>query len=149
MAVILKAPLRKPFLQIYRRQSGIKIQNSNQCVHMYKNLTTRRGRVRRGARGGSYQIMVLQRERKRTPSFSPPPSTPLPSPSPPPSPSKSPAFLRSFLSQLPRVSPLLPKLFSILTSGKLWLKMRRMNIISLVLHFFGSSLRLTRRMDLI
>ena len=38
---------------------------------------------------------------------------------------------------------------SFITSGKLWLKMRRMSIISLVLHFFGSSLSLTRRMDLI
>ena len=36
-----------------------------------------------------------------------------------------------------------------LTSGKLWLKMRRMSIVSLVLYFFGSSLRWTRRMDLI
>ena len=35
------------------------------------------------------------------------------------------------------------------TSGKLWLKMRRMSIISHVLHFFGSSLRLKRRTDLI
>ena len=35
------------------------------------------------------------------------------------------------------------------TSGKLWLKMRRMRLISLLLHFFGSSLCLTRRMDLI
>ena len=35
------------------------------------------------------------------------------------------------------------------TSGKLWLKMRRMSIVSLVLYFFGSSLRWTRRMDLI
>ena len=36
-----------------------------------------------------------------------------------------------------------------ITSGKLWLKMRRMSIVSLVLYFFGSSLRWTRRMDLI
>ena len=35
------------------------------------------------------------------------------------------------------------------TSGKLWLKMRRMSIIWHVLHFFDSSLRLTSRMDLI
>ena len=35
------------------------------------------------------------------------------------------------------------------TSGKLWLKMRRMSIVSLVLYFFGSSLRWTRRMGLI
>ena len=39
--------------------------------------------------------------------------------------------------------------FLLITSGKLWLKMRRMSIVSLVLHFFGSSLRWTRRMDLI
>ena len=35
------------------------------------------------------------------------------------------------------------------TSSKLCLKMRRMSIVSLVLYFFGSSLRWTRRMDLI
>ena len=35
------------------------------------------------------------------------------------------------------------------TSGKLWLKMRRMSIIWHVLHFFDFSLRLTSRMDLI
>ena len=32
------------------------------------------------------------------------------------------------------------------TSGKLWLKMRRMNVISPVLHIFVSSLRLKHRM---
>ena len=36
-----------------------------------------------------------------------------------------------------------------ITSGKLWLKMRRMSIILFVLHFFASRLRLTRRMDVI
>ena len=35
------------------------------------------------------------------------------------------------------------------TSGKLWLKMRRMSIISPVLHIFVSSLRLKHRMSLI
>ena len=35
------------------------------------------------------------------------------------------------------------------TPGKLWLKMRRMSIIWLVLHFFGSRLRFTRRKDLL
>ena len=35
------------------------------------------------------------------------------------------------------------------TSGKLWLKMRRMSIISPVLHIFVSSLRLKHRMRLI
>ena len=38
--------------------------------------------------------------------------------------------------------------FSI-TSGKLWLKMRRMNVISPVLHIFVSSLRLKHRMGMI
>ena len=35
------------------------------------------------------------------------------------------------------------------TSGKLWLKMRRMNVISPVLHIFVSSLRLKHRMSMI
>ena len=36
-----------------------------------------------------------------------------------------------------------------ITSGKLWLKMRRMNVISPVLHIFVSSLRLKHRMSMI
>ena len=35
------------------------------------------------------------------------------------------------------------------TSGKLWLKMRRVNVISPVLHIFVSSLRLKHRMSMI
>ena len=37
----------------------------------------------------------------------------------------------------------------VITSGKFWLKMRRMSIISIVLHIFVSSLRLKHRMSLI
>ena len=41
------------------------------------------------------------------------------------------------------------RLQAYITSGKLWLKMRRMNVISPVLHIFVSSLRLKHRMSMI